>query len=125
MRYKKFISNYLVTNYGPQFLSLLRNCWPDLHVAENFSNYNIDSSSIGLVDGESLLLPSSCTQSNVNNVNNLHLVAKQELLEDKSPCLISTIDKNLGVSPVIDIANHSSYMKLYVLLNGLLNLSKS
>ena len=93
---------------GPQFLSLLRNCWPDLHVGENFSNYNIDNSGINLVDGESLILPRSCTQTNVNNVNNLNLVEKEELGENKSICLISTFDKNFGVSRVIDIANYSS-----------------
>ena len=81
-------------------------------LGKNFSNYNIDNSSINLVDGESLILPSSCTQSNVNNVNNLNLVAKEELLKDKSKCLISTFDKNFGVSSIIDIANYSSYMKL-------------
>ena len=64
---------------GPQFLSLPRNCWPDLHVGENFSNYNIDKSDINLVDGESLILPSSCIQTNVNNVNNLNLVEKEKL----------------------------------------------
>ena len=48
---------------GPQFLSLPRSCWPDLHIGENFSNYNIGNSSINLVDDESLILPSSCTQS--------------------------------------------------------------
>ena len=104
---KELFSNKLWFS-GPQFLSLSRNCWPDLHVGENFSNYNIDSSSTNLADGESLILPSSCTQSNVNNVNNLNLVAKEELLEDKSTYLISTFDKNFGVSPVIDIANYSS-----------------
>ena len=93
---------------GPQFLRLLRNCWPDLHVGENFSNYNIDNSGINLVDGESLILPRSCTQTNVNNVNNLNLVEKEELGENKSICLISTFDKNFGVSRVIDIANYSS-----------------
>ena len=69
---KELFSNKLWFS-GPPFLSLLRNYWPDLHIAENFSNYNIDSSSIILVDGEStnLTLPNSCTQSNVNNVNNL------------------------------------------------------
>ena len=81
-------------------------------LGKNFSNYNIDNSSINLVDGESLILPSSCTQINVNNVNNLNLVAKEELLEDKSICLTSTSDKNFGVSSVIDISNYSSYMRL-------------
>ena len=38
---------------------------------------------------------SCCTQSNVNHVNNFNLVAKEELLEDKSTCLISTFDKNV------------------------------
>ena len=108
---KKLFSNKLWFG-GPLFLSLPRNCWPDLHVGENFSNYNIDNSGINLVDGESLILPSSCTQSNVNNVNNLYVVAKEELLEDKSTCLISTFDKNFGVFSVIDIVNYSSYMKL-------------
>ena len=108
---KELFSNKLWFR-GPQFLSLPRNCWPDLHVGENFSNYNIDNSSINLADGESLILPSSCTQSNVNNVNNFNLVAKEELLEGKSICLICTFDKNFGVSSVIDIANYSSYMKL-------------
>ena len=61
---------------GLQFLISPRNCWPDLRVGENFSNYNINNSSINLVDDESLILPSCCTQSNVNHVNNLNLVAK-------------------------------------------------
>ena len=104
---KELFSNRLWFS-GPQFLILPRNCWPDLHVRENFSNYNIDNSIINLVDGESLILQSSCTQSNVNNLN---LVAKEELLENKSTCLITTFDKIFGVSPVIDIANYSSSMK--------------
>ena len=108
---KELFSNKLWFS-GPHFLSLPRNCWPHFYVGENFSNNNIDNSSINLVDGESLILPSSCTQSNVNNVNNLNLVAKEELLEDKSACLISTFDKNFGLSPVIDITNYSSYWKL-------------
>ena len=58
---KELFSNKLWFS-GPQFLSLPGNCWPDLHVGENFSNYNIDDSSINLVDDESLILPSSCTQ---------------------------------------------------------------
>ena len=97
---------------GPQFLSLPRNCWPDLHVGENFSNCNIDNTSINLVDGKSLILPRRCTQSNVNNVNNLKLVDKKKLVPTKSTCLLSTFDKNFGVSTVTYIANYSSYMKL-------------
>ena len=50
---KELFSNKLWFR-GPQFLSLPRNYWPDLHVGENFSNYNIDNSSINLVDDESL-----------------------------------------------------------------------
>ena len=107
---KELFSNKLWFS-GPQFLSLPRNCWPDLHVRENFSNYNVDNSITNLVDGESLILLSSCTQSNVNDVNNLNLVAKEELLENKSTCLITTFDKIFGVSTVIDIANYSSFMK--------------
>ena len=83
-----------------------------MHVGEKISNYNIDNSSINLVDGESLILTNSCTQNNVNNVNNRNLADKEELFENKSTCLISAFDKNFGVSTVIDIANYSSYMKL-------------
>ena len=104
--------NYLVTNYGLVVLSLLRNWWPDLHVGENFSNCNIDHSSINSVDGESLILSSSCTNSNAKNVNNLNLVDKEKLVENKCTCLIRTFHKNFGVSTVIDITNYSSYMKL-------------
>ena len=86
---------------GSQLLSLPRKCWPDLHVGENFSNYNIDNSSINSVDGESLILTSSCTQSNVNNVNNINLVDRKKLVENKT-----NFDKNFGVSTVIDIANY-------------------
>ena len=83
-----------------------------MHVGEKISNYNIDNSSINLVDGESLILTNSCTQNNVNNVNNRNLADKEALFENKSTCLISAVDKNFGVSTVIDIANYSSYMKL-------------
>ena len=97
---------------GPQFLSLLRNWWPDLHVGASFSNCNIDHSSIDSVDGESLILSNSCTKSNANNVKNLNLVDKEKLVENKSTYLISTFHKNFGVPTAIDITDYSSYMRL-------------
>ena len=74
-----------------------------------FSSYDIDNSSINLVKGVAPIIPRSCTQSNINSVSNLN--SKEELVE-KSTCLLSTFDKNCGISKVIEISNCSSYMKL-------------
>ena len=72
-----------------------------IYMLEKTFQINIDNSSINSVDGESLILTSSCTQSNVNNVNNINLVDRKKLVENKT-----NFDKNFGVSTVIDIANY-------------------